>query len=65
MGHAVAQLVLSRAASRNAASSIPVGVTGKLYCLIPSGCTMSLESTQPPTEMNTTNISLEVKAAIA
>jgi len=31
MGHAVAQLVLSRATSRNVAVSIPVGVTEKLY----------------------------------
>ena len=52
------------ATSRKVAGSIPDGVIGIFHWHNPSGRTMSLGSTQPPTEMSTSNISLGgVKAA--
>ena len=51
------------ATSRKFAGSIPEGVTGIFHRLNPSGRTMSLESTQPPTQKCTRGISLMVKAA--
>jgi len=43
--------------SQKVAGSIPDGVIGIFHCYNPSGCTMTLESTQPLTEMSTRNIS--------
>jgi hypothetical protein len=48
---------------RNFAGSIPDGVAGVSHWHNPSDHTMSLGSTQPVTEMSTTNISWGVKAA--
>ena len=48
--------------SRKVADSIPVGVTGILHSHNTSGRTMTLELTQPLTEMSTRNISCGVKA---
>ena len=45
------------ATKRKVAGSIPDGVTGILYSHNPSGRTMALGLTQPPTEMSTRNIS--------
>jgi hypothetical protein len=39
------------------AGSIPDGVTGIFYSYNPSGRTMALGLTQPPTEMGTINVS--------
>jgi hypothetical protein len=36
---------------------IPDGIIGIFHCHNPSGRTMTLESTHPPTEMSTRNIS--------
>jgi hypothetical protein len=40
-----------------------IGVIGIFHCHNPSGCTVTLGSTQPLTEMSTRNISWGVKAA--
>jgi len=53
------------ATSRKVAGSIPDGVTGIVHWHGPSGRSMALGLTQPLTEMNTRNISWEVKAADA
>jgi hypothetical protein len=45
------------ATSRKVTGSIPAGVIGIFHWHNPSGRTMALGSTQPPTEMNTRNIS--------
>jgi len=45
------------------AGSIPDGVTGIFHCHNPSGRTVALGVTQPPTEMSTTHIFCGVKAA--
>ena len=42
--------------SRKVAGSIPDGVIGIIHCHKPSGCTVTLVSTQPLTEMSTRNI---------
>jgi hypothetical protein len=44
------------ATSRKVAGSIPDGAIGIFHWLNPSGCTMAPGSTQPLTEMSTTNI---------
>jgi len=49
--------------SQKVAGSIPHDVTGIFYWLNPSGCNMTLGSTQPLTEMSTRDISQGVKAA--
>jgi hypothetical protein len=41
---------------------IPGGLIGIFHWLIPSNCTMALESNQPITEMSTKNASLGVQA---
>ena len=51
------------ATSRKVAGSIPDGVIGIFHWHNPSGRTMTLESTQPLTEMSTRNVSWRVKAA--
>jgi len=51
------------ATSRKFAGSIPEGVIELFHLLNPSGRTMALGATQPPTEMSTRGISLRVKAA--
>ena len=51
------------ATSRKVASSILSGVIGIFHWHNPSGRTVTLESTQPLTEMSTRNISWGVKAA--
>ena len=51
------------ATSRMVAGSIPDGVIGILHWHNPSGRTMALRSTQPLTEMRTTNISWRVEVA--
>ena len=51
------------ATSRKVAGSIPDGVNGIFYRHNPPGRTVTLGSTQPLTEMSTTNISCGVKAA--
>jgi hypothetical protein len=51
------------ATNRQVAGSIPDGVSGFFHWHNPVGRTMALGSTQPLTEMNTRNISWEVKAA--
>jgi len=62
-GHAVAQLVEApHYTSRKVAGSIPYFVIGIFHWDNPSGRTMALGSTQPVTEMSTTNISCGVKA---
>ena len=53
------------AISRKVAGSIPDVVIGIFHWHNPSGHTMALDSTQPLTEMNTWNISCEVKTACA
>jgi hypothetical protein len=53
------------ATNRKVAGSIPDGVRGFFHWHNPSGRTMALGSTQPPTEMSTRNISWGVKAARA
>ena len=63
IGHAVAQWLRRFAARRKVAGSFPDAVTRVFYCLNPSGRTIALGSTQPPTEMNTNGISLGIKAA--
>ena len=45
------------AISRKVAGSVPDGVIGIFYGHNPSGRTVALGSTQPPTEMSTRNIS--------
>jgi hypothetical protein len=49
-------VVLHCAKSRKIAGSIPDGVIGIFYSLNPSGRTIALGCTQPPTEMSTMNI---------
>ena len=51
------------ATNRKVAGSIPDGVIGNFHWHNPSSRTIALGLTQPLTEMNTTNISLGVKAA--
>ena len=51
------------ATSRKVASSIPGGVITIFHWQNPSGRNMALETTQPVTEMSTSNISWGVKAA--
>jgi len=51
------------AMSHTVAGLIPDAVTGIFNWHDPSGCTMALGSTQPPTEMNTRYISWEAKPA--
>jgi hypothetical protein len=60
VGHAVAKLV--EALSLKIAGTIPDGVIGNFLRHNPSGRTMALGSTQPLTEMSTSNISWGVKA---
>jgi len=48
---------------RKVADSIPNGVIVIFHWYNPSGRTMALGSTQPPTEMSNRNISCGVKAA--
>jgi len=55
LGHAVARLV--EALRYKPEGSIPNGVIGIFHWHNPSGNTMTLESTQPLTEMSTRNIS--------
>jgi hypothetical protein len=55
--HAVAQWLRHCATNRKVAGSIPIGVTGIFHWHNPSGRTMVLGSTQPLTEMRTSNIS--------
>jgi len=50
-------------ASRKVAGSNPDDVTGIFHWHNPSGRTMALELTQPPTEISTRNISWEAKVA--
>jgi hypothetical protein len=50
------------ATSRKVASSIPDGVIGIFHWHNPSDSSLALGSTQTPTEMSASNISLEVKA---
>ena len=50
------------ATNRKVAGSIPDGVIGLFHWHNPSGRTMALGLTQPPTEMSTRNISRGVKA---
>jgi hypothetical protein len=54
-GTAVAQWLRCCATNRKVAGSITAGVSG--FFIFPSDCTMTLGSTQPPTEMSTRNIS--------
>jgi hypothetical protein len=42
---------------------IPDGAIGIIHCLNPSGRTMALGSSQPSTEMSTSNIFWGIKAA--
>ena len=51
------------ATSWKVAGSIPDGIIGIFHWHIPSGRTVVLGSTQPPTEMSTRNISWGIKAA--
>ena len=51
------------AISRKVAGSILDGVTGFFFIDNPSGSTVALGLTQPPTEMSTRNVSWGVKAA--
>ena len=51
------------ATTRKVAGSIPDDVIGIFHCHFLSGRTIALELTQPLTEMNTRNISWEVKTA--
>jgi hypothetical protein len=51
------------ATSRKVAGSIPDGVIAIFHSHDLSGRSIALESTQPPTEMSTRNISCGVKAA--
>ena len=53
------------ATSRKVEGSIPDSVIGIFHWHIPSDRTMSLRSTQSPTEMCTTNISWKVKGVVA
>jgi len=53
----------SCATSLNVADSIPDGVIEILHCFHPSGHTVALGLTQPPTEMRTRCISWVVKTA--
>jgi hypothetical protein len=53
------------ATSRQVAGSIPNDVTGIFHCHNPSSHTMALGSTQPVTEMSTSDISRGVKATSA
>jgi hypothetical protein len=62
-GHAVMQWLRHCATSREIAGSIPYGVIAIFHLHIPSGRIMSLGSTNPLTEMSTSNIFLGVKAA--
>ena len=43
--------------SRKVSGSIPVGVTGVFHRLNPSGRTVAVGSTQPPTEISTRDLS--------
>jgi len=63
MGHAVVSWLRHCATSRKVSGSIPDGVSGMFHGRNPSGCTMALGSTQPPTEMRNRKISWAVKAA--
>jgi len=47
----------ARATSRKVAVSIPDGVNGIFHWHNPSGCIMTMMSTQPLTERSTRNIS--------
>ena len=51
------------ATSRKVPGSIADGVTGIFHLHNPSGCTMTVRSTQPVTDKSTWNISWWVKAA--
>jgi hypothetical protein len=53
----VAQWLRHWATNRTVVGSIPHGVIGIFHWYNPSGCTMTLGSTQPITEMSTRNIS--------
>ena len=57
-GHAVAQLV-ETVCYKPGRSRVrfPYGITGICYLFNPSGLSMALGSTQPPTEMSTRHIS--------
>jgi hypothetical protein len=57
MGHAVAQWLRHCATTRKVAGSIPDGVVGIFHLRNTSGRIMTLESTQPLTEIGTRNIS--------
>jgi hypothetical protein len=56
-GHAVPQWLRHLVTNRKVAGSIPYGATGIFHGHNPSGRTMVLGSTQPLTEMSTSNIS--------
>jgi hypothetical protein len=55
MGHEVAQWLRHCATNRKVARPIPTGVVGIFHLHNPSGRTMALGSTEPPTEMSTRN----------
>jgi hypothetical protein len=55
-GHAMAQWLRHCAANRKVAGSIPDGVIRNFHRHNPSGRTMAMASTQPLTEMITSNI---------
>jgi hypothetical protein len=63
MFRAVAQWLRYCVKNYKVAGSIPDGVNGIFHLRNPSGRTMALESSQPLTEMSTSNISWGVKAA--
>jgi hypothetical protein len=50
------------ATSRKVEGSIPNGVVWSFHCLIPSGRTMALGTSQPLTEISTRDISWWIKA---
>jgi hypothetical protein len=56
-GHMVGQLAEALRTNWNVAGPIPDGVFRIFHFYNPSGRTMVLELTQPPTEMSTRNIS--------
>ena len=60
----MAQWLMHCVKSRKVAGSIPDGIIRIFHWHIPSGRTMALESTQPLTEMNASNISWVVKATV-
>jgi hypothetical protein len=63
MGHAVAQLVEALRYKPEARGFDSLWCHGLFHLRNPSGRTMALGSTQPPTEMSTRSIYCGVKAA--